>query len=107
MKYILASNSPRRKELLAGLDLDFEVKVLSDIDESYPEDTPVAACYHLTWKDQKIYRGVLKDLAKIVHDHHLTLTTMIVVGEAIDNREGLSELYDKHFTHLFRKGKPS
>ena len=70
----------------------------------YPEDTPVAACYHLTWPDQRIYRGVLKDLAKIVHDNNLTLTTMLVVGEAIDNRKGLSELYNKHFTHLFRNG---
>ncbi len=73
--------------------------------QEYPEDTPVAACYHLTWPDQKIYRGKLKDLAKMVHDNHLTLTTMLVVGEAIDNRQGLSELYNKHFTHLFRKGK--
>ena len=72
--------------------------------KEYPEDTPVAACYHLTWPDQRIYRGVLKDLAKIVHDNNLTLTTMLVVGEAIDNRKGLSELYNKHFTHLFRKG---
>ena len=72
--------------------------------QEYPEDTPVAACYHLTWPDQKIYRGKLKDLAKIVHDNKLTLTTMLVVGEAIDNRKGLSALYDKHFTHLFRKG---
>ncbi len=70
----------------------------------YPEDTPVAACYHLTWPDQKIYRGKLKDLAKIVHGNKLTLTTMLVVGEAIDNRQGLSELYSKHFTHLFRQG---
>ena len=75
--------------------------------QEYPEDTPVAACYHLTWPDQKIYRGVLKDLAKIVHDNHLTLTTMLVVGEAIDNSAGLSELYNKHFTHLFRQGDPS
>ena len=73
--------------------------------QEYPEDTPVAACYHLTWPDQKIYRGVLKDLAKIVHDNHLTLTTMLVVGEAIDNRQGLSELYNKQFTHLFRQGE--
>ena len=73
--------------------------------QEYPENTPVAVCYHLTWPDQKIFRGQLKDLAKIVHDHRLTLTTMIVVGEAIDNREGLSELYDKHFTHLFRMGE--
>lgn len=72
--------------------------------QEYPEDTPVAACYHLTWPDQKIYRGKLKDLAKIVHDNKLTLTTMLVVGESIDNRKGLSELYSKHFTHLFRQG---
>ena len=75
--------------------------------EEYPADTPVAACYHLTWPDQRIYRGQLKDLAKIVHDNNLTLTTMLVVGEAIDNRSGFSELYNKHFTHLFRKGTPS
>jgi precorrin-4 C11-methyltransferase len=73
--------------------------------QEYPEDTPVAACYHLTWPDQKIYRGKLKELAKIVHDNHLTLTTMLVVGEAIDNRQGLSELYNKQFTHLFRQGE--
>ena len=79
--------------------------VQTELLQEYPENTPVAVCYHLTWPDQQIFRGQLKDLAKIVHDHRLTLTTMIVVGEAIDNREGLSELYDKHFTHLFRVGE--
>ncbi|MGX8695644.1 MAG: Maf family nucleotide pyrophosphatase, partial [Prevotella sp.] len=39
---ILASNSPRRRELLAGLGIDFEVKVLPDIDENYPATLPVA-----------------------------------------------------------------
>ena len=73
--------------------------------QEYPEDTPVAACYHLTWPDQHIYRGQLKDLARIVHENNLTLTTMLVVGEALDNRVGLSELYNKHFTHLFRQGE--
>ena len=35
---ILASNSPRRRELLAGLGIDFEVRTLQGIDESYPQD---------------------------------------------------------------------
>lgn len=69
----------------------------------YPPETPVAACYKLTWKDEKIYRGQLKELAKIVKENNLTLTTMIVVGKAIDNRHGLSKLYSNEFKHLFRK----
>ena len=36
-KIILASASPRRRELLAGLDLVFLVKSLPDVDESFPE----------------------------------------------------------------------
>ena len=36
-KVILASNSPRRKELLAGLGVEYEVRTLPDVDESYPE----------------------------------------------------------------------
>jgi precorrin-4 methylase len=71
--------------------------------QAYPPETPVAACYNLTWKEEKIYRGQLKDLARIVRDHNLTLTTLLVVGDAIDNRQGLSRLYAHEFKHLFRK----
>lgn len=70
--------------------------------QAYPPETPVAACYKLTWKEEKIYRGVLKDLARIVRENNLTLTTLLVVGEAIDNRKGLSRLYASDFKHLFR-----
>ncbi len=74
-----------------------------DLLEHYPPETPVAACYKLTWRDEKIYRGELRNLAKIVKENNLTLTTMIVVGEAIDNRQGLSKLYADSFKHLFRR----
>ena len=37
-KVILASASPRRRELLAGLDVEFEVRALPDVDESFPAD---------------------------------------------------------------------
>ena len=78
-------------------------KVQEELLEHYAPTTPVAACYKLTWKDERIYRGELKDLAKIVKENHLTLTTLLVVGDAIDNREGLSRLYADEFKHLFRK----
>ena len=45
-RLVLGSNSPRRRELLAGLDIPFEVRALPGIDESYPptlqaEEIPV------------------------------------------------------------------
>lgn len=85
--------------LSAGIAKQVQAELLQE----YPETTPVAVCYRLTWKDERIYLGELKDLAKIVEATGLTLTTMIVVGEAIGNREGLSRLYAHEFKHLFRK----
>ncbi len=80
-------------------------KVQEDLLVHYPPETPVAVCYKLTWKDEKIYRCQLVDLAKTVAENNLKMTTMIVVGKAIDNRSGVSKLYDKKFTHAFREGK--
>lgn len=64
MKYhlILASNSPRRRELLAGLGLDFEVRVLPGIDESHPDnlqggDIPL----YISKKKAEAYLPSLKD----------------------------------------------
>jgi precorrin-4 C11-methyltransferase len=84
--------------LSAGVAEEVQEQLL----QHYPPTTPVAVCYKLTWKDEKVYRGELKDLAHIVEENRLTLTTLIVVGDAIDNRQGLSRLYANEFKHLFR-----
>lgn len=96
---LAASQSTMCIYLSAGIVDEVQRELLS----VYPPDTPVAACYKLTWKEERIYRGVLRDLARIVHENNLTLTTLLVVGEAIDNRAGLSRLYNDNFKHLFRK----
>lgn len=96
---LAASQSTMCIYLSAGIVDEVQKELLI----AYPPETPVAACYKLTWKEEKIYRGVLKDLARIVHENNLTLTTLLVIGDAIDNREGLSKLYDDSFKHLFRK----
>lgn len=96
---LAASQSTMCIFLSAGIAEQVQKELL----KHYPPTTPVAACYKLTWKDERIYRGELKDLARIVKDNNLTLTTLLVVGDAIDNREGLSRLYADEFKHLFRK----
>lgn len=98
--HLLARSQSTMCIFLSALIVD---QVQSELLEHYPPTTPVAACYKLTWKDQRIYRGELKDLSQIIKDNKLTLTTMIVVGEAIDNRKGLSKLYSHKFKHLFRR----
>jgi precorrin-4 C11-methyltransferase len=84
------------------LSATLAAEVQSELLVHYPPDTPVAVCYRLTWKNERIYRGELKDLARIVDENQLTLTTLLVVGRAIGNRQGFSCLYDNGFKHLFR-----
>jgi len=59
-KIILASNSPRRKELLEGLDIPFTTRVLAGIDESWPqelrgEDIPL----HISRSKAQAYKDVI------------------------------------------------
>ena len=61
-KIILASNSPRRKELLAGLDIPFEVKVIKGIDESYPESLDAyEVAEYISSKKAEAYRSLLEE----------------------------------------------
>lgn len=71
MKLILASNSPRRKELLAGLGIDFEVKVLQNVDESYPDTLPKQMVAEYIARE--------KSLAYVVKDDELLITADTVV----------------------------
>jgi precorrin-4 C11-methyltransferase len=70
--------------------------------EHYPPDTPVAICHKLTWPEEKVVRCTLSQLSEAMKTEGFTLTTLIVVGRAIDNREGLSRLYAPEFKHLYR-----
>lgn len=71
---------------------------------SYPEDTPVAVVYKASWEDQKIVAGNLTDIAQKVKDAGITKTALTVVGGFLGNQYELSKLYDKHFSHGYRKG---
>lgn len=77
MKIILSSNSPRRKELLAGLGVDFEVRVLKGVDERYPDDIPL--------NEIPLYIAIEKASAYTVAKDELVVTadTVVIVDNEI------------------------
>lgn len=78
-RLVLASNSPRRKELLAGLGLPFEVRVLQGIDESYPADLPVAdVALYIAGRKAEAYRQVIADDELLI-----TADTVVIVDDEI------------------------
>lgn len=79
VKIVLASNSPRRKELLAGLDIPFEVRVLDNIDESYPETLPTKEIAgYISKKKADAYRQTMADDELII-----TADTIVVLGQEV------------------------
>ncbi len=78
-KIILASNSPRRKELLAGLDVDFTVRVIPDIDESYPETlSTLEIAAYIAQKKAAAYRETMADDELVI-----TADTVVILGDEV------------------------
>ena len=79
MHLILASNSPRRKELLAGLGLDFDVRVIKDIDETYPPELPVEQIpVYISGQKAQAYQQYIKDDELVI-----TADTVVIVGKEV------------------------
>lgn len=78
-KIILASNSPRRRELLAGLDITFEVRVLPGIEESYPEGLSAAStAEYIADEKARAYEGSIAEDEVVI-----TADTIVVVDNEI------------------------
>ena len=78
-KVILASNSPRRKELLAGLDVDFSVRVIPDIDESYPSDLPTQQiAEYISKKKAHAYQQQMAPDELVI-----TADTVVILGQQV------------------------
>ena len=78
-RIVLASNSPRRRELLGGLGIDFEVKVLPDIEENYPAELPVTEIAEYIAREKACaYLPVMADDELII-----TADTIVVVDDEV------------------------
>lgn len=78
-KIILASNSPRRKELLEGIDIPFEVRVIDGIDESYPDTLPTKdIAEYISKKKAVAYRQTMASDELVI-----TADTIVVLGSQV------------------------
>lgn len=78
-RIILASNSPRRKELLAGIDVDFDVRVLQGIDESYPDSLPTKdIAGYISQKKAAAYRATMAPDELVI-----TADTVVILGDEV------------------------
>lgn len=92
-KVILASNSPRRKELLAGLDIDFEVCVKEGIDESYPPQLPThEIAEYISRKKAAAYRRDMASGELIITADTVVILGNQVLGKPKDDAEACSML---------------
>ncbi len=90
----LASNSPRRKELLSGLNLDYKVKILPDIDETYPdtlkgEDIPL----YIARKKAEAYKSIMSKNELIITADTIVYTDGEVLGKPKDEADARRMLH--------------
>lgn len=76
---ILASNSPRRKELLAGLGVKFDVRLIADIDETYPDNIKSHdVAEYIAKKKADAYKQSIASNELII-----TADTIVILGDEI------------------------
>ena len=90
---ILASNSPRRRELLSGLGIDYEVKIILDIDESYPDgldgtEIPV----YISKKKAEAYRTTMQPDELIITADTIVWLDGMVLGKPANEDEAYAML---------------
>ncbi|MCX7715581.1 MAG: precorrin-4 C(11)-methyltransferase [Clostridia bacterium] len=100
----IRSLAKHRSTMIIFLSVGMIEALVEELTSSYPVDTPVAVVYKASWEDEKIIRGTLENIAMKTIAEGISKTAIIAVGDFLGNEYDLSKLYDKTFSHEFRKG---
>ena len=103
-KESLESLATHRASMAIFLSVHMIGDVVKRLATSYPMTTPIAVVQRATWEDQKIVIGTLETIEEKVKEAGISKTAQILVGDFLGNEYEKSKLYDKTFTHEFRKG---
>ncbi|AAO35338.1 precorrin-3 methylase [Clostridium tetani E88] len=87
------------------LSISMIEKVVEKLRKGYGKNVPIAVIERATWEDQRVIIGTLDDIAGKVKEANITKCAQILVGDFIDCEYDKSLLYDKSFSHMFRKAE--
>jgi len=82
-------------------------KIETDLIPHYGADCPVAVVVRASWPDQVVLRCTLDGLDAALKEAKVTKTAMIIVGRVLLKEGEASKLYDKAFTHGYRRAEKS
>lgn len=93
-RIVLASNSPRRRELLSGLGISYEVRVLPDVEESYPAALPVGEiAEYIAREKAEAYKSVMKDDELLITADTVVVCKGEVMGKPVDEADARRMLH--------------
>jgi precorrin-4/cobalt-precorrin-4 C11-methyltransferase len=103
----LGDLAKHRASMVIFLSVGMIEKVRDELLKGYPEDTPVIVMEKVSWPEERIVRGTLKNIAEKVNESGIKKTALIYVGEALhasdEQLRKESKLYNKEFKHGYRK----
>lgn len=80
-------------------------KVVNNLRNGYKRNVPIAVVERASWEDERIIFGNLDNIAQKVKEAGITKCAQILVGDFIECEYEKSLLYDKSFTHMYRKAE--
>jgi precorrin-4/cobalt-precorrin-4 C11-methyltransferase len=102
----LAELARHRTGLVLFLSAAQVPAVVEALSPHYGSETPVVVAYRVSWPDQVVLRCTLATLAETMIQAKIHLTALILLGPMLDpDRAKNSHLYDRAFSHRFRRGQ--
>ncbi|WP_373499674.1 precorrin-4 C(11)-methyltransferase [Desulfococcus sp.] len=105
----LASLAEHRASMAVYLSIAMIDRVAEVLKKTYGEDAPAAIAYRVSQPDERIFRTTVGGLPDLVRKENIRKTALILVGDALNQgvsgTDPKSRLYDRAFTHEYRRGE--
>jgi precorrin-4/cobalt-precorrin-4 C11-methyltransferase len=88
--------------LSAGLAAALREKLLAG---GCGPDTPAAVVYKASWPGEKVIRGTVGELDRMIADNGIEKTALFLIGDFLAGKGERSKLYDPAFSHGYRDAR--